>query len=51
MCYYESRAITSSHFGTILWNNMMGHPTLRCRFEDGNFNKSKELRYSIRYKL
>ncbi len=29
----------------------MGHPTLRCSFEGGNPNKSKELRYLVGYKL
>jgi hypothetical protein len=29
----------------------MGHPILKCCFEGGNPNKSKELRYSLGYKL
>jgi hypothetical protein len=43
--------LQSPHFGTILCSNIMGHPTLRCSFEGGNIGKSKELRYSVGYKL
>jgi hypothetical protein len=43
--------IQSPHFGAILCNNIMGHPTLKCSFEGGNPDKSKKLRYSLRHKL
>ncbi len=43
--------LQSPHFGTIWCSNIMGHPILRCSFEGGNLNKSKELKYLVGYKL
>lgn len=43
--------LQSSHFATILCNNIIGHPTLRSSFESGNLDKSKKLRYSVKYNL
>jgi len=43
--------LQSTHFTTILCNNIIVHPTLKSSFEGGNPNKSKKLKHSVKYNL
>ncbi len=43
--------LQSTHFTTILCNNIIVHPTLKSSFEGANPNKSKKLKHSVKYNL